>query len=198
MRQGCPVRGWMHLFDNTTHQCVCGRWERGFKPNCVPVKPRAECQICERQQACDKDGTLGHHGYKRPGWGFINGDCMGEGHKPFPATDALELYLIAVRGYIARCKARLEELPTVTEIEYHDFIYHGDGRKTPRTRTLRKGVDDEADYKPGTSHPGFAYVQKLAITKLESEVAFASKDEARVMARIEKAKHMLDNQTLGV
>lgn len=176
-------------FDKTTHRCVCGRWERGFKPACEPVRPRDECQICERQQSLDSTGDLGLHGYKRPGCGYIIGNCMGVGHKPYPATDALETYLTMVRGYIKTCKESLDRLPTLTEIAYTFPVYVNHKRES-RTVTIRKG--DVYRYDPETRNtlPGFDDRIKVETAKLQSEIAFASKDESRVVKRIANAKSL--------
>lgn len=40
------------------------------------------CQICEAEQKLH-GGKLVHHGYKRPGWGAIVGDCYGVGFLPY-------------------------------------------------------------------------------------------------------------------
>lgn len=128
-RTGCPATGRMsHRFDRTTHRCRCGRWQAGYAPKKECVKPRAECQICEGRYATDKDGTLGHHGYKRPGWGFISGDCSGEGHKPYPATDALVKYLEQLEAFLATCRLKIEMLPQVGQYEYKTKVFRGPER----------------------------------------------------------------------
>lgn len=188
MMRGCPATGRMsHNFDKITHRCRgCNRWQAGFKPKCEPVRPRAECQICERNQALDTDGCLGHHGYKRPGWGFITGDCMGVGHKPYPATDALELYLTAVRSYIARCEARLIELPTLTEIEEHYTVRVG-REKEQRTKIIKKGDKSYYDFAIHRQFYSFEERIRIETAKVTNEIAFAKKDEIRVAKRIAAA-----------
>lgn len=188
MMRGCPATGRMcHNFDKATHQCRCGRWQAGYAPKKEPVRPRAECQICERTQALDGGGCLGHHGYRRPGWGFITGDCTGAGHKPYPETDALELYLIAVRGYITKCEKRLAELPALKEIEYHYTVYVKH-QKEQRTKVIKKGDEYRYDSEERTTFPGFEDRIKVEMARMENEIAFAQKDEHRVTARIAKAK----------
>jgi hypothetical protein len=177
----------MHRFDPATHRCKCGRWERGFAPKKELKKARAECQICERHQACDKDETLGHHGYKRPGWGFIQGDCMGEGHKPYPATDALEKYLTAVESYIERCQKALEILPSLQELHYE--FEHGwrQERKTIKL-TIPRGKQDEyvQDYR--RTIPSFEELERREKNRLENEIEQATRERTRVTKRIENAK----------
>lgn len=182
--RGCPATGrLMHVFDKQTHRCKCGRYERGYAPKKEPVRPRAECQICERKQAIDGSGNLGHHGYRRPGWGCIEGDCMGVGYKPYPATDALELYLAAVRGHISRCRERLAGLPELTEIEYHYPVYVNH-KKEDRVRVIRKGDVYHYDAEARQCWPSFEDQIRIETAKLENEIAYAEKDERRVVKRI--------------
>ncbi len=53
---------------------------------------KSECQLCEGH-FCTKNGLMVKHGYKRPGDGYLVGECGGSHHAPFPATDALVPYL---------------------------------------------------------------------------------------------------------
>ncbi len=189
MMRGCPASGRMfHRFDAASHRCACGRWERGFKPKSEPVAPRAECQICERSQAVDGNGCLGHHGYKRPGCGYIFGDCMGVSHLPYPAIDALELYLVAVKNFIARCKTEIAELLVSTEISWTCEVRTGRFEREKRTVTLRK--DEPSPHVPGWCVPDFEARLKVEVAKVENDLRFAEKDEVRVVARIARALEM--------
>ncbi len=189
----CPATGRLsHHFDATTHRCVCGRWERGFKPTCAPVRPRGECQICERQQALDGAGNLGHHDYKRPGWGFIQGDCLGVGHKVYPATDALVIYLAAVRTHITKCQGELSRLPEVEEVSYAYEAFRvteaaPKGTRTKCVHTIKKGDEARYDGELRAHIPCFDSRIKIREGQLKNEIAFASADEKRVVARIAKA-----------
>ena len=188
MLRGCPATGrMMHFFDKETHRCKCGRWERGFKPKTEPVRPRAECQICEREQATDLSGNLGHHGYTRPGCGYIQGDCLGVGHKPYPETDALVIYLEIVRAHIAKCKNKLEELPFLTEVSYVYYVRVA-GKRENRTQVVRKGDTSRWDVALRQSFPGFDVVIRTKRFNLENEIRYAEADEKRVVARIAAAK----------
>jgi len=89
-------------------------------------KPRAECQICCREQALDKSGRMVNHGYKRPGYGFIIGNCFGVGYEPYPKTDALEAWKKELDRIEADKKAKLEEVErneheAVPVTEYEDY-----------------------------------------------------------------------------
>jgi hypothetical protein len=189
MWQSCPATGRLaHKFDPITHRCPCGRWERGFAPKKEYAKPRDECQICARKQAIDKDGTLGHHGYKRPGWGFIDGDCMGEGYKPYPATDALEKYKVAIQNYLNANQAALEMLPDKQELVYR---YTTGYRKERQEHTIPVARGDEMKYlnENGVhvSVPSFEELEKREQRRLQSEISNATKELERVIARIKAA-----------
>ena len=153
MFQTCPATGFIsHRFDKTTHQCKCGRWEREFKPKVTPAKPRAECQICERQQATDSNGCMVHHGYKRPGCGYLLGGCMGVGYKPYMATDALQKYLRMVQSYIQECEAKLVAIPQEPSLPFtyteHNRKVHPSQRKTVTVQIEKGGPKIDMNLKP--------------------------------------------------
>jgi hypothetical protein len=76
----------------------------------------AECQICEHRQCLDRRGKMVHHGYLRPGYGQIEGDCPGVGYKPYPETDALAWYLRQVQAGAAETITTLADLPNRQQI----------------------------------------------------------------------------------
>lgn len=184
--QYCPATMRVyHQFNPKTHQCKCGRWERGYAPKKESTKPRAECQICEGVQALDANGCLGHHGYTRPGFGWIEGDCMGVKHKPYPATDALERYLAFVQEHLDMSTARLAALPTCEELTYRYEIGWNRNRQF-KTATIRKG--DTRRYDDG-GHPIPEFDDHLrdAILETEADIERTSREVERVTKRIENA-----------
>lgn len=189
MFRGCPVSGRMsHQFDKVTNRCkFCGRWRAGFAPKKEPVRPRAECQICERRQATNA-GVLWHHGYTRPGIGFIVGDCPGVNHKPYPATSALVGYLEQLRAHLTLTRARLVKLPTLPALKYTFTVRDGTagGRKT-LTRDIPRGADAEYDAEAGCRIPAFDTVEYCARRELADAVRHAENETARVVKRIEAA-----------
>ena len=64
--------------------------------------------------ACDgrfkvRDGKLVHHGYKRPGYGYIVGDCLGALSEPHELSPAVaKLALAQVRAWRARLLAQAQ------------------------------------------------------------------------------------------
>lgn len=178
----CKATGrFSHQFDPQTHRCPCGRWERGYKPKKEPARPRDECQICERKQALDLHGNLVHHGYKRPGWGYIQGDCMGVNHKPYPATDALEIYLQTIKGYLKNCQITLENLPTLTTFTFN-YEQHGVKSQT----IVNKGDTHHYDHEKRITLPAFEDLIAWETKRIKSEIDFATQDINRVVKRIEK------------
>lgn len=188
MGRRCRMTGRRCVYDKETHRCKCGGWERGYKPKVEPVRDRAECQICERTQAIDKAGLLGHHGYKRPGWGCIQGDCFGVKHKPYPETDALEQYLDIIRKHIAKCQQDLAALIWLEEYEYRYTVGHSwTGKKETRWQTIKKGDRGHYDFEKKHTFPSFEDVIASEKRGIENEIKFAQADEKRVEKRIEAA-----------
>lgn len=190
MMRGCPATGRLfHVFDKNTHRCRCGRWERGFKPKTEPASPRDECQICEREQALLQDGTLVHHGYKRPGIGFIEGDCYGVKCRPFPQTDALERYLFALNNHIDSLNAELKKLPSITSLVYEVSVGRGQKRKDVQY-IVKRGDEHSYHQRPEQTYqicvPSFDELLKRRQNLIESNLRHAYNERERVEERIKK------------
>lgn len=185
--RGCPVSGWMHHYDPKTHRCRCGRWERGFKPKLEPVRPRDECQICERVQAIDVSGNMVHHGYERPGIGFIQGDCFGVSHKPYPAIDALLKYLKLIESRIETLTHQLEILPTVSQLSYDYTVGYGKNLEEIVVNVDR-GDDEKFVFEHKVTIPSFEELQRRQTTRLTSSIKNLQGEWSRVRARIEKTQ----------
>ena len=201
MMRFCRATGKRYCqFDKATRRCKCGRWDRGFAPKKEYVKPRCECQICERTQAVDADGTLGNHGYKRPGWGFIQGNCTGEGYQPFPATDALEIYLKRLEAHLEHCRNRTADLHN-SEVEELTYAYtvRENGKKEEKKVAVKRGAAEErlpcpgeTEWKPwkGITIPAFVTLAEWEISRLKNEIENATNERRRVVARIAKGKEL--------
>jgi len=184
----------IHRFDPKTHRCVgCQRFAPGFAPKKAHVKPRDECQVCEGKWALDDAGKLGHHGYTRPGHGWIEGDCFGVNHKPFPATDALEAWRDSVQAKLDGRREALAKLPKKTEIKETFNEYN------PETRRNDKLVVKVAKKPKGKvrSHEEVMYLggpwdewwraYKRVERELTQTIEAMERELKRVLARIEKA-----------
>lgn len=144
---------------------------------------RDECQICCGTQAIDARGDLMHHGYARPGVGFIIGDCYGVGHKPFPAYDALELWATRIQMEIDHVTEDIAAHPTLTTIK----------------RQVRDGYDTRGRAKYKTEpfpQPAKGTAERLQWDRLHEQLGHAlagqlraAQNEAkRVAERIQAAK----------
>jgi len=68
------------------------------------------CQICEGDFKLH-NGTMVHHGYERPGDGFIHGDCTCVSHPPYEVScDMLKQYLVGLLDGLKGTKLYLERL----------------------------------------------------------------------------------------
>lgn len=131
----------------------------------------AECQVCEGRQCLTKDGRMVHHGYRRPGYGSIEGDCYGVGHLPFPATNALAGYMTAVRCEAEAVAVEIAGLGERTEIAKTDSW-------TRRVTVIRKlEVTEQA----------WARELRTLRSKLDGEARWFAYELRRVAARIEAA-----------
>ncbi len=183
MRSHCHATGRMsHSFDKTTHQCKCGRWERGYAP-------KKECQCCEGRFAT-RHNQLGHHGYKRPGIGYILGDCMGVGYAPYPAYDALEKLLGIISDNIARLATEVNGLVTTPSLSYVCSM----GYNKTDTKTFEVKRDDkELGGFNGNYHysvPSWKTLLSIVTHRLNSELSWFQTEEMRVRNRINNAKEL--------
>ena len=63
------------------------------------------CQICEGEFKL-AGGLMVHHGYKRPGYGHIVGDCMGVNELPYEkSAEVCKRYLALVQDELRRLPA---------------------------------------------------------------------------------------------
>jgi chromosome segregation ATPase len=71
------------------------------------------CPCCEGTFKVQK-GLLVHHGYERPGDGYIHGDCFSVGRTPHETSpDTAKAYLEMLKGIEAQLAKALENLPKV-------------------------------------------------------------------------------------
>lgn len=72
------------------------------------------CEICGALQKLRKVGdhyVMVHHGYQRPGHGYIVGDCFGVNYQPYEkSTEALVAYLPRLKNYLRDETQRLHNL----------------------------------------------------------------------------------------
>jgi len=100
------------------------------------------CPVCEKQQKVTPHGAMVHHGYKRPGFGNIVGDCYGVG---FPAYElsskGCESYLKYLHVSLEQVKRSLERLNARPATQTASV---GWGRQT-KTETYRRDSEDPVE-----------------------------------------------------
>lgn len=75
------------------------------------------CQLCQQSVRCP-NGKLSHHGYKRPGIGYIHGSCPATGMKPWEVSpETGELGIELTEEYLITVKGLLVALPNVTSLD---------------------------------------------------------------------------------
>ncbi len=150
---------------------------------------RSECQLCEGS-FCTKNGLMVKHGYKRPGDGYLVGECGGSHHAPFPATDALVPYLAMLQRMASDTFAWLSALRAgvVTTARVQDEAALFRSYSAPRserealkamTRELHVGVSCPYDLDKAFKAMAWAAEQKDR---------WLRSDIARVTARIAKGE----------
>ena len=96
-------------------------------PKAEPVEPEGTCQICFRKQQTRKGGLV-LHGYKRPGWGYTVGKCLGCDHAPFEVSceRTKEFLAKVLRPALASAEKRLAALEAQPDsLDYETRVYVG-------------------------------------------------------------------------
>lgn len=79
------------------------------------TKRIGECQLCEGSFKLNATGRVVLHGYKRPGYGYIVGNCRGVDALPYEvACDAIGPWTEQVRAMLAEVAGHLAGLKTST------------------------------------------------------------------------------------
>lgn len=98
----------------------------------MPIRTVGTCQVCEAQQKLQPGGTLVLHGYRRPGYGSVEGRCPGAHHRPWEvAHELVDRHAAAVRDAIVVAQRIVDDLQ--------------DGKVVTITRRERK-------YDPSSGH----------------------------------------------
>lgn len=167
-----------------------GRRDVAQKTSVKPNALSSECQICERSFTA-RGGLLAKHGYRRPGTGFLHGECRGTRREAFPAFDALEEYEKQIDVLTAEAALRAAAIAGIapvfqqvtTEYVYdahRRIVYQGRRAQTvPVILTYAPGVSDARRYEGALIRERMMRSGRLR--QLENELS-------RVTARIVLAK----------
>ena len=141
------------------------------------------CQICEGDQKLHHGGMV-HHGYRRPGDGYIVGDCPGVGQVPYEVScDLVKSHrslvgtkLVSSKKYLARLQAG--DVTRLTKIE------HRGGWGT-------MGKNELIEYIAGVTEPyRWARAVESATWEVQSTVRQCEADIERCTRRINAWKPM--------
>lgn len=151
------------------------------------------CPVCQRDIKV-RSGLLVHHGYQRPGVGYIIGDCPGVGYEPYETgTGAADAYLKdIVLPQLSQAQWNLQVLtrpegPPWLVFEQYDVATRRVIRD-PRTgapETIRLSHTDanaRAAELPGYDRDRYSWDRQLriAIAQTESEIEFWGREQARI------------------
>jgi hypothetical protein len=130
------------------------------------------CPVCFRDILLDDAKKMVHHGYERPGHGYIVGDCFGVGYEPLEVSKkGSEAYLAKIlRPHLAGRKLHLAELKSG---EITQFV------ELPRPRHNGQGPKEEPKIITKLDQPEeFARRMERAIAATEHQIALVKADIA--------------------
>jgi hypothetical protein len=143
-----------------------------------------ECQICEQIQKLRKK-ELVLHGYKRPGHGYIVGDCPGVGHPPYELScERCEVFRDRAIEELESLTARITEVENKTgsirayklDKPWHRWEVQMPLRGKFETKTFKAG-DDE-----------YERLRKVTEANLRNRLRYLLSDIDRLTARIDNWK----------
>lgn len=95
---------------------------KGRAPSAGPAKPVnpnkivRTCPCCFRQIAV-VNGTMAHHGYERPGWGYQTASCPGIRFRPLEVSDEGLVYMIDQHErHLGLLEKRLADFGSITSL----------------------------------------------------------------------------------
>lgn len=156
-------------------------------PNTGTDKTRHECQICEGHFTAKK-GLLAKHGYKRPGDGFLHGECFGAHRVDYATgTDALVEYRVLIADMHAGAVRAFEALAGLPAFNQTTLDYQRDketGRIVYHGRRAQM-IPVSESFAPGVS-PLLQYNHALDYERMSrrSKVANLARELERIDARI--------------
>lgn len=132
------------------------------------------CQICEADQKLH-DGRLVHHGYKRPGDGYIVGDCPGVHAVPYEVScELIKTYKEGVEYHLANKEAFLAKLKAGEVTKLTELKYRGAWKKSELVE-YSVGVTEAHIWNRVLSHK---------ISEVEGAIRYAKFDIERCTRRI--------------
>jgi hypothetical protein len=142
------------------------------------------CPVCEARYKV-RSGLLVHHGYLRPGNGYIVGDCFAVGRTPHEVSPATaEAYRAATIHHIEVLETSKASVEQALELMYEYRVYKEEIRTFDTERLqVRKG--DAARSEGRYWIPSFDEVQKSVLSELAHRLRSAHSTVERMTGLIE-------------
>jgi hypothetical protein len=135
----------------------CLGYSLGKRDATVTTHYIGNCQICERDQKL-REERLVLHGYLRPGWGHVNGQCPGVGHAAYEhSCEALKAY-----------KAQTEEDLIIVQKHLAD-LEAGTVTRLVKYERHRGSRDELVEYVCGVTEY-YQWIRRVDIEKYETKV----------------------------
>ena len=134
------------------------------------------CPVCEGNFKRDGRGGMVHHGYQRPGDGFIHGDCFAVGYQAWEISPegAVDYVAQALRPHLDGAKAYLAKLQAGEITKFFKQVRTG-GWNSPKTTVEVTRESDSYE---------FESMLKSAIYNAERDVAWTEREITRIETRI--------------
>jgi hypothetical protein len=149
------------------------------------------CPVCERDIKV-RDRLLVHHGYQRPGVGYIIGDCVGVGREPYElGTGAADTYLTIIHSKLMHKESSLRILkspkgPPYLHFQHYDIEtrkYIRDQSGHPVTIQLTRAEANELAAKlPSYDAYRYSWEEQLdaAVRQIQYELEFWERERLRI------------------
>jgi hypothetical protein len=131
------------------------------------------CQYCLGEYKVNARKQVVLHGYQRPGYGHIIGNCQGVGHAPFEYEKKLtEQRIVSMKDDIAKLDRQIKMIDSgkVDKVPNPSFV----PEKERQSRWYRHSPEHDITH-IGPDHQRFDQVLKLMRANLESEKSFIGK-----------------------
>lgn len=140
------------------------------------------CPVCDARFKV-RAGTLVHHGYRRPGHGYIVGDCFAVGRTPHEvSSETAKAYRERVENHLEFLEETKASTEQAEELVYSYTIYVSHREKTPVTIHVKRG--EAARYEGNHRVPCFGDVQKNILRQLDHQIG-SCRDEVARMEKLE-------------
>lgn len=149
------------------------------------------CQICERGLTANKkyqgNRILSHHGFTRPGDGWLHGACFGAKQRPYEdACDAIPPYIESVKNYRKGQEDLIERYKTTPPdtITIPSFSR----RSEPLVFTKPEGFDPTANHSYSNRYRDYEGAWLGRIKDAEYSIVKANREVERMEKRLQAWK----------